>query len=82
MYYFIIAGKKIDYDPQWKGPLSIERKKTDFPFIVSLGVYLAVWIGISIYGIIHILYLKYPVLSVNTNYSNVHSFQHRKSKDW
>ncbi|XP_058804779.1 choline transporter-like 2 [Phymastichus coffea] len=43
-------GKKFDYDAQWAGPLNIERKRTDFPFIISFGIYLVLWIGIAIYA--------------------------------
>ncbi|KAL7300891.1 hypothetical protein TKK_0006444 [Trichogramma kaykai] len=45
-----LIGKKYEYDPSMKLPLERQRTRTDFPFLVTLGIYFTVGLAIAIYA--------------------------------
>ncbi|OXU19536.1 hypothetical protein TSAR_008965 [Trichomalopsis sarcophagae] len=45
-------GKRIEYDPLWKGPLQEKRTRTDSKFLIAFGVFMLIWIAISAYALV------------------------------
>uniref|UniRef100_A0ABD2VW66 Uncharacterized protein n=1 Tax=Trichogramma kaykai TaxID=54128 RepID=A0ABD2VW66_9HYME len=43
-------GTKISYDPTWDGPLNVKRTAENIPFTVAYVLFVALWIGVAIYG--------------------------------
>ncbi|KAJ8680920.1 hypothetical protein QAD02_016707 [Eretmocerus hayati] len=43
-------GEKIKYDPLWRGPMDIQRSKTDSPLRISFGIFLGFWFLIGLYS--------------------------------